>query len=273
MKNLYLLAFLLSLPTLAHSQNLLNCQTTQADPQGNVMSRSQCALQSFAAVTASFEDGVYDAIYTVTISSSCGRSNAQFPVQFNVGNTPGSKQTIFLGQANQTFSAQGTGPLTMVDTNPALTNSRRVPGECDITLQSISFRPTSATLQLWREEARSSASRLGLYAGVFEKKAEISAFAEVYISSAGTDQELAGSVLETIKSQLAADDPNVQVIDTILTNASIISVNDVYSRISSTLSDFLKVAKLVQTKLLFGQGREDEVLQAAITRAETILNN
>jgi hypothetical protein len=273
MKLLPLLIAMLLSSTYAGAQNLIQCETSTNDAQGNPLFRGQCQVSTFSPLEASFEGETFDALYTITLNSSCGKSNSKIPVYFSVGGVSGNKETLYLGRPNQTFVAKGKGSLTMMEALPAVTRILRLPGTCDITLQSLTFRPSSTAIGTWLESARSYTSRINLYSGVFDNKSEILSYMEIYIGSSNADMQEVGSILETIKSQLASDDPNVKVIDAILAGASIAEIETLYDDISTAIRTLIDRSKSVQRKLVFAQGAEDAVLKNAIGQAEGILSS
>jgi hypothetical protein len=251
----------------AMAQNLLECDTTLP------MYKTDCRLNSIPLTQANKFEENFDAIYTITLDSNCGSSNKNFPVYFTVGGQQGTPTNVYLGKTGQVFTAQGSGALSMSDAKPNLTKISRLPVSCDITLQSITFRPSGPVIDAWMANGAAAANAINLNARVFESKSEIMTYFEMYIGSEGSDKEEAQSILQVIKGQLPEGDPNIEIINSILANASAADINKAYEGFVAKLKEQVQIGKSIQEKLVYAKGQEDVVLKSAIQKGVTILES
>lgn len=262
------------IPTLAFGQNLLDCSAVTRDAAGNPLYKSQCILNSFPEVSANYNGEKFEAYYTISLNASCGKTNTLVPIQFRTGDAVGSRQNFYLSKGVQTFTAQGVGPLTLIDELANLTKVQRLPPNCEVSLaKPVEFRPTGPVIEAWLTLAASYSNRINSLNGSLQRKAEILTYHEMYYGAEGADRDEVGSVLAEIRGQLDPSDPNVAVIDATLAGADYSAVVQKYEDLKTKLRGEISVAEGLQAKLVYANGAESVALRAAITTATTTLNN
>jgi hypothetical protein len=268
------IAALFFLPTLAFGQNLLDCASVTRDAAGNPLYKSQCTFNSFPEVSANYKGEQFEAYYTISLNASCGKTNTLIPIQFKAGGVVGSRQNFYLSKGEQTFTAQGIGPLSLIDELANLTKVQRLPPNCEVSLaRPVEFRPTGPVIESWLTSAASYANRINSLNASLQRKSEILTYHEMYYGAADADREEVGSVLAEIRGQLDPSDPNVAIIDATLAGADYSAVVQKYEDLKSKLHGEISIAEGWQGKLVYGNGAESVALRTAITNATTTLNN